>query len=374
MYRPPGEPSDFNLDNILSGVGGTINRFTQRLGAGGSGAIILIAILLVVIIWFGSGVYSVGPSEQGALRLFGRYTGTVEPGLHWYWPRPIGKRNVEAVRQTRRMDLGFLTRGSQSVDVPAEALMITGDLNIIDIQLAVQYRISDLEKFLFRVDDPGEGPRGIVPGRPEGITLKEATEAALRQVVGQRSIDDVLTVGRDDVQAETQLLLQSILDDYEAGIQILEVRLENVRPPDQVRDAFDDVVRARVDKESFINQANSYREDQIPRALGRAAQVTQSAEAFKAERIAKADGEAQRFISVLFEYEQSREVTRKRLYLEAIETILPSVKKFILDPDSGSGILPLLNLGDQTAPLPIFPEFSNPPPQEEAEQDQGGDQ
>lgn len=364
MYRQPGQPTPFNLDQILGGVGGTINRITQRMGAAGKGALILIVLGIAAILWLATGVYSVGPSEQGALRLFGKFTGTVEPGLHWFWPRPIGLRNIEAVRETRRMDLGFLTggtRGAQFVDVPAEALMITGDLNIVDIQMAVQYRISDLEKFLFRVDDPGEGPRGIAPGRPEGITLKEATEAALRQVVGQRSIDDVLTIGREDVQEQTHRLLQEILDSYDAGIQILEVRLENVRPPDEVRDAFDDVVRARVDQESLINQANSYREDQLPRALGRSAQVTQAAAAFKAESIARATGESLRFLSVLKEYRQSKEVTRQRLYLEAIETILPNVTKFILDPGAAGGLLPLLNLNEGSNFLSRLPAQ---PPQE----------
>ena len=365
MFRQPGQPSDFNLDQILGGIGGTINRFTRRLGAGGSGALGLIVLGVLGALWLATGVYSVNPSEQAALRLFGKFTGIVEPGLHWYWPRPIGQRNVEAVRQTRRMDLGFLTRGTQSVDVPAEALMITGDLNIVDIQMAVQYRISDLEKFLFRVDDPGEGPRGIAPGNPEGTTLKEATEAALRQVVGQRSIDDVLTVGREEVQDQTHQLLQEILDSYNAGIQILEVRLENVRPPDQVRDAFDDVVRARVDKESLINQANSYREDQLPRALGRSTQVTQAAEAFKSERVARADGESQRFLSVLTEYQQSKEVTRQRLYLEAIETILPNINKFILNPAAGGGVLPLLNLNEGDN---FLSRISAQPPQEPQEE------
>ena len=247
--------------------------------------------------------------------------------------------------------------------------MITGDLNIVDIQMAVQYRISDLEKFLFRVDDPGEGPRGIAPGRPEGITLKEATEAALRQVVGQRSIDDVLTIGREDVQEQTHRLLQEILDSYDAGIQILEVRLENVRPPDEVRDAFDDVVRARVDQESLINQANSYREDQLPRALGRSAQVTQAAAAFKAESIARATGESLRFLSVLKEYRQSKEVTRQRLYLEAIETILPNVTKFILDPGAAGGLLPLLNLNEGSNFLSRLPAQ---PPQEPQDETTGG--
>ena len=347
MQQQPGQEPQFNFDQFLANAGATINRVLHRLGARGSGAIALLVLAVAVVIWLLTGIYSVGPSEQAALRLFGKYDITVESGLHWYWPAPIGKRVKYPVRETRRMELGFFTRGNQqAIDVPAEALMITGDLNIVDIQLVIQYRIIDLRKFLFEVDDPGDQLRGLPAGRPEATTLKEATEAALRQVVGQRAIDEVLTVGRDEVEDQTQQLLQQILDDYNTGIQVLEVRLQGVRPPNQVRGAFDDVVRARVDQESIINQANSYKEEQIPRALGQEAQIIQAAEAFKAERIARAEGEANRFLAVLQEYRNSREVTRQRLYLEAMEEILPGVTKFIIDPEAGGGLLQFLNLGD----------------------------
>jgi len=249
------------------------------------------------------------------------------------------------------MELGFQTLpGGQVGDVPQEALMITGDLNIVDVQMVVQYRISDLESFLFRVDDPGEASRDILPGVPEGRTLKDAAESALRQVVGQRSIDDVLTVEKEAAQADTLLLLQEILDSYfplnKPGIEIQEVRLLNVRPPDAVRDAFDDVVRARVDKESRINEALAYQQDQVPRARGDAQRILQGAEAFKQERILRATGEAERFNSVLDEYLLSKEVTRQRLYLEAMEDVLPSITKFIIAPDSGGNLLQFLPLDE----------------------------
>ena len=347
MQQQPGQGPQFNLDALLAKIGVTINRLLHRFGARGSGAIAFILVAAALVVWLATGIYSVGPSERAALRLFGKYDITVDSGLHWYWPEPIGKRVIYPVRETRRMELGFITRGNQqAIDVPAEALMITGDLNIVDIQLVIQYRIIDLRKFLFEVDDPGDQLRDLPPGRPEATTLKEATEAALRQVVGQRAIDDVLTVGREEVQDQTHQLLQQILDDYDTGIQVLEVRLQSVRPPNQVRDAFDDVVRARVDQESIINQANSYKEEQIPRAMGQEAQIVQAAEAFKSESIARAEGEAQRFLVVLKEYENSREVTRQRLYLEAMEEILPGVRKFVIDPDSSGGLLQLLDLGD----------------------------
>jgi membrane protease subunit HflK len=355
MFRDPGQGPQFNFDDILRQLGENINRLSSRFGGRGSGlGIVLIGILLLV--WLATGVYQVSPSEQAALRLFGKYNQTVGSGLHWYYPAPLGARDIENVQEIRRTELGFRSRGNQPVaEVPFEALMITGDLNIVDIQLVVQYRISNLKDFLFEVDDPGEPARDIPAGRPEGTTLREATEAALRQVVGQRSIDDILTVAREEVQDETLILLQEILDEYRTGIQVREVRLQEVRPPDPVRDAFDDVVRARVDKQSLINQANAYKEDRIPRALGQAAQINQSAQAFRAERVARAEGEAQRFSAVLKEYSGSKEVTRQRLYLEAMEEILPNVTKFIIDADAGGGLLQLLNLDQQEGAIPISP-------------------
>jgi len=346
MFQPQGRGPEFNPNNILGIFGSLIGPIKRRLGSKGSGAIFLFGLVIALGIWLATGIFSVEPSEQAALRMFGKYDSTVEPGLHWYWPSPVGKRVTYPVLETRRMELGFVSRGNQTIDVPSEALMITGDLNIVDIKLVVQYRVSDLRKFIFEVDDPGDSNRDIPAGNPEGVTLKEGTEAALRQVVGQRAIDDLMTVGRETVQDQTRQVLQNILDSYNSGIQILEVRLQSVLPPNEVRDAFDDVVRARVDQESIINQANAYKEEQIPIALGKKAQITEAAEAFKAERIAKAEGEAQRFTSVLKEYENSTEVTRQRLYLEAIEEVLPSVNKVVIDPEAGGGLLQLLNLGD----------------------------
>lgn len=362
-----GQQPEYSLDWILANIAAKIGRISQLLGARGSSAIALLAVVVVGGIWLVSGIYSVEPSEQAALRLFGKYDTTVEPGLHWYWPWPVGKRVLFPVRETRRMELGFISNGETTVDVPSESLMITGDLNIVDIKLVVQYRVNDLKKFIFAVDDPGDPERFIPPGRPEAITLKEATEATLRQVVGQRAIEELITVGREEVQSETRLLLQGIMDSYETGLQILEVRLQSVLPPDEVRDAFDDVVRARVDQESIINQANSYKEEQLPKALGREAQIVQAAEAFKAERIARAEGESQRFLSVLEEYRNSREVTRQRLYLEAMEEILPGITKIVIDPDAGGGLLQLLNIGEIPLAKPPFESDQSVAPESQEE-------
>ncbi len=210
--------------------------------------------------------------------------------------------------------------------------MISGDTNIVDVQLLIQYNVKDVEAFLFKSVNP------------DTIILKGAAESSLRQVVGQRDIDDVLTTEKEAVQAQTKLLLQELLDLYDTGINVTEVKLQNVRPPSQVQDAFDDVVRAREDKERTINLAQAYEADIIPRALGEAQRVLQLAEGYKQERIARADGQSARFLSVLAEYNKSKDVTRQRLYLETIETILPGVTKYIISAEVGGNLLQFLPL------------------------------
>jgi len=214
--------------------------------------------------------------------------------------------------------LGF--RGDKAV--PSEALMITGDENIVDAQLLVQFDIKDLKKFLYKAIDPGEK------------TMMDVAETALRQVVGSKPIDDVLTTEKEAVQSETKILMQSLLDNYETGIRVREVKLQNVQPPQQVQDAFDDVVRAREDKAKIINLADAYREDILPKARGYAAKVIQDAKAYEAVRIAESQGEADKFNSILKEYNLQKETTESRLYLETIERVLPKLKQIIIgDPN-----------------------------------------
>ena len=370
MYQPPRPQPEIDIDQILERIKGSFRRFSGKFGFGGSGVLIVAVLGILVLLWLATGFYQVRPAQLAAVRLFGAYTGDLlGPGLHWFWPAPIGTRNVETVTETRRMELGFRSlEGGQVTDIPFEALMITGDLNIADVQLVVQYRTKDLASYLFQVDDPGDPERDVRAGAPDGSTLKDATEAALRQVVGQRSIDDILTINKEAAQADARLLLQTILDDYNTGIEILEVRLQNVRPPDPVRDAFDDVVRARVDKEARINEALAYQQDQLPRARGEAQRILNTAEAFKQERILRATGEADRFLAVLQEYQQSREVTRQRLYLEAMEDILPGITKVIITPDTGGNLLEFLPLpidNNSSVSIPVIPTPSagpGPPP------------
>lgn len=312
MYQPGGQPPrppEMNFEQMLGNFGGGLGRLASRLGGGGVGLAAVLIIALIVIIWAATGIYTVSPGEQAALRLFGaaQANTVTETGLNWWWPSPVGNRDVVQVVETRRMELGFRRsdNGGPDAPVPVEAQMISGDLNIIDVQMVVQYNIKDLNSYLFRVDDPGEDAgtqRNIPAGRPDGRTLKDATEAALRLVVGQRSLGEVLAEERLNLQRSTHDKLQEILDSYETGINIISVELQKVEAPEDVRAAFNDVLQARQDKVTATNQAQAYENQVIPEARGRAEQIIQPAEAFKRARIERARGEADQFLSILQQY------------------------------------------------------------------------
>ena len=274
----------------------------------------LLILVILIGLWLASGFFTVQPGEQAALRFFGKFSSTSGPGLHWFYPSPIGEKDIVATDAIRRLELGF--RGTQPV--PAESLMITGDENIVDAQLLVQYDVKNLEFYLFKTIDPS------------GLTMMDVAETALRQVVGSKPIDDVLTTEKEAVQSETKILMQSLLDSYQSGIRVREVKLQNVQPPQQVQDAFDVVVRAREDKERIINLSDAYKEDIIPKARGYAAKVIQDAKAYEATRLAQSRGEASKFKSILKEYALQKESTETRLYLETIEKVLPKSKNIII--------------------------------------------
>jgi len=222
--------------------------------------------------------------------------------------------------------------------------MITGDENIVDVGAVIQYRITDIGNYLFNVDDPGDPDRGVSSGRPDGRTLRDVAETALRQVIGSRTIDDALTEGREQIQEDTRLQMQNLLNFYRSGINVISVLLQNVNPPEEVRDAFEDVVVAQEEKERLRNLADAYEADQLPRALGEAKRITEAAEGFKAGRIALATGEAEGFKSLLEGYLNSKDITRHRLYLEAMEEILPGTTKFVVTGEVADGVLPFLPL------------------------------
>ena len=356
MYPPGGSrPPEMDFDQLTARLREGWGRLNRRLGGGGVGLLFLGIITLIIVIWLATGIYQIGPGEQAARRLFGALQDPVtDPGLQWWWPAPVGNADKEIVTETRRMELGFISNETGAISPRGEeALMISGDLNIVDVQLVVQYNIKNLNDFLFRVDDPGEDARAIPEGRPDGRTLKDAAEAALRLVVGQRAIDDILVRNREEVEENTKLRLQEILDGYSTGINVVTVQLQDVKAPEEVRDAFDDVLRARQERDTRINQARAFEADIIPRAQGDAERIKEGAEAFRQARIARAQGEADRFISVLEEYEKSREVTRQRLYLEAMEEILPGITKIILSPDAQTVLI--LGQEGRLTPVPIGP-------------------
>lgn len=362
MYRPPerDEEPEVTFGDIMQrlreafsgipGFGGGDEGSSREEGSGrsgpsgrSSGAIVLLLIPIAAIVWLATGVYTVGPDEQAALRTFGRFVAIADQGLHWHWPGPIGTRNVVSVTTTRRLELGFRSSPNGSTTpVQIESEMITGDENIVDVQVVVQYRISNLRDFLFEVDDPGDPDRGIPSGSPDGETLRDMTETAVRQVVGARNIDDVLTTEKEQVQASILEKMRELARDYNTGIDVLQVLLQNVNPPAEVQDAFEDVVRAREDRERDINLAEAYKAAQIPRATGSAAQIVEEADGFKRGRIERARGEADGFEAILDSYQNSPNVTRTRLYLEAVERILAGKSKIIIN--SGSNALPLLPL------------------------------
>jgi membrane protease subunit HflK len=295
----------------------------------------------LITVWLGSGVYVVNPGEVAIVRRFGAWDQQqIAEGLHWHVPTPVEQVDIISISRVRSMELGFRTFGEtgngQTSPDAQEARMITGDENLVDVQLVVQYQISNAGDFLFNVKDPG--------GTPDITTLRDATASSLRQIVGKKPIDDVLTLGKEQVQIETSLLLQSILDEYGAGIRIVNVQLQDVQPPPEVQAAFKDVISAREDKEKFINQGEAYKEDVVPRARGQAQRDIQDAEAFKFESIAAANGEAARFTSRLLEYNQAKDATERRLYIEALESVLPTIKVIVMDSATSGNVLPFLPL------------------------------
>jgi membrane protease subunit HflK len=288
----------------------------------------------ILLLWLASGVYTVNPGHKGVVRTFGKETARTEPGLNYRYPWPFQRVDIVSVEQIRRIEVGF--RGSQRV--PEEALMLTGDENIVEAQIVVQYRVADPSKYLFRLREPE-------------AALLAATEVALRSTVGSMTIDQVMIEERAKVQADARLFIQRLMDAYESGLVITEVKLQAADPPDAVRDAFHDVVRAREDKEKLINQAKGYQADILPKARGEAEKILREAEGYQQQRVLLAQGEAARFLSVLAEYEKARDVTRDRLHLETVEKILPDIDKIIIGGDVNQRLLPLLPLTPSAASL-----------------------
>ncbi len=296
----------------------------------------VVGIILIIILV--STLYSIGPEEVGVIKRWGRYTRTTEPGLHVKLPFVESITKVK-VKHIFKEEFGFRTlqAGVQTIYAPGgfeeENLMLTGDLNVAVVEWIVQYKIEDPIDYLFEVKEV------------EG-TIRDISESVMRQIVGDRSVDEVLTVGRIEVGLEMQKKLQQVLDTYRTGIQITTVKLKDVNPPNAVKSSFNEVNVAKQDKETTINQAEQEYNKVIPRAKGEAEKTISEAEGYAVNRVNRAQGDASRFLAVWKEYNKARDVTRRRLYLETLEEVLPKIgTKYIIDSEQ-KGILPLLSLSE----------------------------
>jgi len=285
-----------------------------------------------IVLWLLTGVYIVGPDEVGVVRTFGEFTRVTQSGLNWKFPAPIETANTPKVTEVKRIEIGFRSlKNGQYRTVEKESLMLTGDENIVDAEMIVQYKIKDPVSYLFNIVEPE-------------LTVRQAAEASLRTVVGRNKIDETLTTGKFAIQEETKLQLQAILDKYDSGIHVVAVQLQDVSPPKEVIGAFKDVASAKEDKNRMVNQAEGYRNDVIPKARGEAEAMIRDAEGFRDSRVKRAEGDAAKFTTILKEYNKAKTITEKRLYLETMEKVLPDVEKIIVpDKDSGN-MLNLLNL------------------------------
>ena len=324
------------------------DRFRRLLPGGyNMGTLIALAVAVIAVLWLASGFYRVQPDEAGVVLRFGAYDRMTQPGLNYHLPIPIEKALTPSVTSVNLTQVGIRSADAglpQGIgrQLPEEALMLTGDENIVDINFTVFWVIKDAKAYLFNIRSPD-------------ATVKSAAESAMREIVGQTPIALALAEGRGKIEADAQKLLQRILDSYGAGIDITQVQLAKVDPPAPVIEAFRDVQRALADRARLKNEAESYRNDILPKARGAAAQVTQDAEAYRAEIIARAQGDADRFAAVLKAYQAAPDVTAQRLYIETIEDILKNANKVVLDKAllGQGGVLPYL-------PLPGLPGF-NPP-------------
>lgn len=355
------------LDPEFRGTFRGDSRFSNiRLGP------ILVALAVVAVgAWFvfGGPAYTVAPDEQGVVLTFGRYSSSSEPGFHLKWPWPIQSVETPKVAELKRIELGFrsyvnggVTNYRTFLDTPelrSESQMLTGDENVVDCSLAVQYRIKHALEYLFN----------FRPGENES-TLRAVAESALRQAVGDHPIDDVLTTGKVEVQNEVRDKMQELADAYGMGVTIVAVQLQDVQPPAEVAPAFRDVATAREEREKIINEAQAYAREALPKAEGEAARITQEAQGYKEARVAEAQGEIARFAAIAKEYEAAPEITRTRLYLEMMSEVLANMKITVVDENTGVSNLRVLSepeavlAGRQAPPgvqAPAQPQQSYPP-------------
>lgn len=311
--------------------------------ASGNKRPIFIGIILLIILF--SAFFQIKPEEVGVVTRYGKYSRTVEPGLNFKIPFIERVYKVPVERQ-QKLEFGFRTTGMASnqttytkTNTKAESLMLTGDLNLADVEWVVQYRIKNPYNFLFKVRDPEN-------------SLRDISEASMRQVVGDRTVNEVLTVGRTEVASSAQSMMQRLSDEYSLGVKIEQVVLQDVNPPEEVKAAFNAVNQAQQEKETLINEAKSAYNKVIPRARGEALETIQKAEGYALERVNNAQGEVARFTDLYTEYIKAPEVTRRRIYLETMNKILPLLGNKIITDKNGNNVLPLLQMQMQNIKTP----------------------
>lgn len=303
----------------------------------------LFLLLLVLVIVFGgfkSMVYSVGPEEKAVVQRFGKVIAVKESGLHFKLPLGVDTARRVPTERVLKEEFGFRTTKAatrseytKTPEMLNESLMLSGDLNVIDVEWVVQYKVNDPVKYLFKVRDTRD-------------TIRDISESVMRRIVGNRLGSEVLTVGRVEIANDTLLEMRQILTSYDMGISIERIELQDVTPPDKVKPAFNEVNEARQERERLVNEAEKKRNQIIPRARGEADQIVAEAEAYRAERTNQARGEAARFTSLLSAYREAPEVTRRRLYLETMEEVLPKIGKLTVIEEGGTAPVPLLHLGN----------------------------
>jgi len=309
------------------------NKFNSTFGGGSSGnsgaskaakGSFKYIFILAFIVWMATGIYIIDPAERGVVLRFGAFQSSTTQGPHWHIPYPVESVYKVNVEQVRSAEIGFRNaQNSYSGGVSSESLMLTRDENMVDVKLAVQYKIADAQAYLFNVSNPE-------------MTLSHVIQSVIRQVVGDNTMDHVLTTGRDQVAQEVKTASQALLNDYGLGLLITAVTMQDAQPPVQVKASFDDVVKAREDEQRYINEAKAYANDIVPKARGASQRLLAEAEAYKSQIVSKSEGEAYRFTQILNEYSKAPGVTKERLYRETLEEVLSSTNKVIVDSSANS--------------------------------------
>lgn len=348
--NPPDLDEVFrSVQKKLSGLfGGDDSNQPPGEGEGLSLQVLGLIGLGVVILWSMSGFYTVDQGSRGVVTRFGAYSDTTSPGLNWHIPAPFEQVQPINIEQQRFIEVGYLSGNSKaSGSVPKESMMLTKDENIVDVRLAVQYQIKDARDYAFNLADPTS-------------TLKQVTESVERAVIGRNDMDFVLTEGRSEIVAAIKSEIQSVMDKYHAGILITSVNLQDAQPPDQVQGAFEDAIKAREDKQRLINEAEAYSNDVVPKARGAASRITQESEAYKQRVIAQANGDVSVFNQLLVAYKKAPAVTKQRLYIETMESVLGNSSTVVIDTKTGGNMLylPL----DKLVNKPAEPLVSNVEP------------